>query len=56
MTILGISLPLITLRLFPGVVEAVARLNRAGGRLVLVTNQSAIARGNDDGRGTFLRS
>jgi heptosyltransferase II len=33
------------LDLFPGVVEAVARLNRAGARVVLVTNQSAIARG-----------
>ena len=31
--------------LLPGVVEAVARLNRAGARVVLVTNQSAIARG-----------
>ena len=33
------------LTLFPGVVESVARLNRLGNRLVLVTNQSAIARG-----------
>lgn len=33
------------LELLPGVVEAVARLNRAGARVVLVTNQSAIARG-----------
>ena len=33
------------LTLFPGVVESVARLNRLGHRLVLVTNQSAIARG-----------
>lgn len=33
------------LDLFPGVVEAVASLNRAGARVVLVTNQSAIARG-----------
>jgi heptosyltransferase-2 len=33
------------LDLLPGVVEAVARLNRAGARVVLVTNQSAIARG-----------
>ena len=31
--------------LLPGVVEAIARLNRAGARVVLVTNQSAIARG-----------
>ncbi|MDQ6735597.1 MAG: lipopolysaccharide heptosyltransferase II, partial [Nitrospirota bacterium] len=33
------------LDLLPGVVDAVARLNRAGARVVLVTNQSAIARG-----------
>lgn len=33
------------LELFPGVVEAVARLNRAGARVVLTTNQSGIARG-----------
>jgi heptosyltransferase-2 len=33
------------LDLIPGVVEAVAKLNRAGARVVLVTNQSAIARG-----------
>lgn len=33
------------LDLLPGVVQAVARLNRAGARVVLVTNQSAIARG-----------
>ncbi|MEP6887497.1 MAG: lipopolysaccharide heptosyltransferase II [Nitrospirales bacterium] len=33
------------LDLLPGVVEAVARLNQAGARVVLVTNQSAIARG-----------
>jgi heptosyltransferase II len=33
------------LDLLPGVVEAVAHLNRAGARVVLVTNQSAIARG-----------
>ncbi|WP_447984346.1 lipopolysaccharide heptosyltransferase II [Nitrospira sp. Nam74] len=33
------------LDLLPGVVEAVASLNRAGARVVLVTNQSAIARG-----------
>jgi heptosyltransferase-2 len=33
------------LDLLPGVVEAVARLNRAGARVVLITNQSAIARG-----------
>ena len=33
------------LTLFPDVVESVARLNRSGSRLVLVTNQSAIARG-----------
>jgi len=32
------------LELFPGVVEAVARLNRAGARVVLTTNQSGIAR------------
>ncbi len=31
--------------LFPGVVESIARLNRSGSRLFLVTNQSAIARG-----------
>ncbi len=33
------------LELFPGVVEAVARLNRAGARAVVITNQSGIARG-----------
>jgi heptosyltransferase II len=33
------------LELLPGVVEGVARLNRAGAKVVLVTNQSAIARG-----------
>lgn len=31
--------------LIPGVIEAVARLNRAGAKVVLITNQSAIARG-----------
>ena len=31
--------------LFPGVVEGIARLNQSGIRVVLVTNQSAIARG-----------
>ena len=31
--------------LFPGVAEALARLKRAGARLILVTNQSGIARG-----------
>jgi len=31
--------------LFPGVVEAIARLNQVPSRVVLVTNQSAIARG-----------
>ena len=30
--------------LFPGVVDAVARLKRAGSRVVLVTNQSAVGR------------
>jgi lipopolysaccharide heptosyltransferase II len=33
------------LELFPGVVEAVARLNWAGARVVTITNQSGIARG-----------
>jgi len=33
------------LHLLPGVVEAVARLKRAGATLVLVTNQSGVARG-----------
>ncbi|MGH7251558.1 MAG: lipopolysaccharide heptosyltransferase II [Nitrospiraceae bacterium] len=33
------------LELFPGVVEAVARLNQAGARVVLTTNQSGVARG-----------
>ena len=33
------------LTLLPGVVESVARLKQSGSRLVLVTNQSAIARG-----------
>jgi heptosyltransferase-2 len=32
------------LELFPDAVEALARLNRAGARLVLITNQSGIAR------------
>lgn len=31
--------------LFPGVVESIARLKQTGTRVVLVTNQSAIARG-----------
>ena len=31
--------------LFPGVAEALARLKRAGARLILITNQSGIARG-----------
>jgi heptosyltransferase-2 len=31
--------------LFPGVVGAIARLNRSGSRVVLITNQSGIARG-----------
>jgi len=31
--------------LFPGVADALARLKRAGARLILVTNQSGIARG-----------
>ncbi len=33
------------LDLFPGAVEAIARLNRAGAKVVLVTNQSGVARG-----------
>ena len=33
------------LELFPGVPEALAKLRRAGARLILVTNQSGIARG-----------
>jgi heptosyltransferase-2 len=33
------------LRLIPGAAESVARLNRAGARVVLVTNQSGIGRG-----------
>jgi heptosyltransferase-2 len=33
------------LELHPGTAEAIARLNRAGARVVLVTNQSAIGRG-----------
>ena len=33
------------LELFPGVPEALARLKRAGARLILVTNQSGVARG-----------
>ena len=33
------------LELFPGVPEALAKLKRAGARLILVTNQSGIARG-----------
>lgn len=32
--------------LFPGVAEALARLKKAGARLILVTNQSGIARGH----------
>ena len=31
--------------LFPGVVEAIARLKQGGSRVVLITNQSGIARG-----------
>jgi heptosyltransferase-2 len=31
--------------LFPGVVEAIARLKQVGSRVVLITNQSGIARG-----------
>ena len=33
------------LDLLPGVVEAITRLNRAGAKVVLITNQSSIARG-----------
>ena len=33
------------LRLIPGAAESIARLNRAGARVVLVTNQSGIGRG-----------
>jgi heptosyltransferase-2 len=33
------------LELFPGVSEALARLKRAGARLIVVTNQSGVARG-----------
>jgi D-glycero-D-manno-heptose 1,7-bisphosphate phosphatase len=37
-----------TLELLPGVAEALARLHRAGYRLVVVTNQPDIARGTQD--------
>lgn len=33
------------LQIFPGAVEAVARLKRAGARVVMITNQSGVARG-----------
>ncbi len=33
------------LELFPGAVEAISRLNRAGAKVVLVTNQSGVGRG-----------
>lgn len=33
------------LQMFPGVVEAVARLKRSGARVVLITNQSGVGRG-----------
>ena len=36
------------LRLFPGVPQALARLTKAGFALVIITNQSAIARGELD--------
>jgi D-glycero-D-manno-heptose 1,7-bisphosphate phosphatase len=36
------------MRFFPGVFEAAARLRRAGFELVVITNQSAIARGELD--------
>jgi len=41
-------------KLFPGVSEAIRRINRSGYLAVLVTNQSVVARGDTDERGLKL--